>query len=283
MQSLLKVIDHSVSKELFELQWNNDLNCLETCPKPSIELIGEYYESDNYISHTDRNKTFIEKLYHLVRSYNLIWKRKIIEKHFEIEDKLVLDIGCGTGDFLEEMKNSGWKVKGVEPNEEARKIANSKISNNVIAPDQSLNGIETRFSCISMWHVLEHMYDPIKQAKEIADLLVKDGLAVIAVPNYKSWDANHYQSYWAAYDVPRHLWHFSKDSVVQLFESNGFELVKIYPMLMDSFYVSILSEKYKSSAFPLLKGLIKGFKSNMSARKTGEYSSLTYLFRKIDI
>ena len=276
----MKVKDHSVSKEEFELRWNDSLHCFETYPKPHPDHLPAYYSSEDYISHTDRKETLIERLYHLIRSYNIKWKESVINKHGMPKGAKLLDFGCGTGDFLNHMKFEGLEVFGVEPNDMAREIASSKLSENVF---ESLSSMDTfRFDCITMWHVLEHVYDPVEQSKELFSLLNKDGIAVIAVPNYKSWDADHYAAYWAAYDVPRHLWHFSKESVTSIFESNGFTLERIYPMKWDSFYVSVLSEKYKRSKFSFIKGILNGFFSNIYARRSGEYSSLTYVFRKTD-
>ena len=268
--------DHTVSSEKFDLVLDPEKQMLATFPKPDLENLPAYYKSQDYISHTDSRKTFIEKIYQQVKKHMLLRKLRWIEKKYPKKGS-ILDIGAGTGDFLNEAKKRGWKVHGIEPDAEARKRALEKGIN------LSVNSHKFRsekFDVITMWHVLEHVYDLKSQIIELEHLLKKNGLLVIAVPNYKSYDAQYYKEFWAAYDVPRHLWHFSQESFKPLFSGNGFKQTDLKPLIFDSFYVSLLSEKYKTGGSNFLKALSVGLKSNLKARSTKEYSSLVYFFRK---
>lgn len=268
--------DHTVTGETFQLLWDEEKEMLVTFPKPEKSELPGYYQSEDYISHTDSSKSYTDKIYQLVKKFMLKKKIGWIEKEFPDKGRL-LDIGAGTGDFLMEAKIKGWKINGVEPNEKARNQAKAK--NIKLAPDTS-NFKSEKFDVITMWHVLEHVYDLKSQIIELEHLLKKDGLLIIAVPNFKSFDAQHYKKYWAAYDVPRHLWHFSRGSFKHLLLGTGFEKVKTKPLLFDSIYVSLLSEKNKTGKPDFLKALYIGIKSNLKAINTSEYSSIAYFFRK---
>lgn len=250
-----------------------------TSPQPSEESIGKYYLSDKYISHTGGGKNLFDIIYLYARRVALKWKRRIVEKS-SIE-KTILDFGCGTGEFLEEMKTHGWATAGVEPSSIASASAKKKSARIY----QSLAEIHQQaFDAITLWHVLEHVHDLNGTLKKLRELLKKNGTIFIAVPNYESADAQSYQSHWAAYDVPRHLWHFSKNNMKQLLESNGFRLVEILPMKMDSFYVSLLSETYRypkhSNFVNLIKAFFMGLSSNRKAKKQTNFSSLIYIAKK---
>ncbi len=273
----LEVIDHSVSSESFQLLYNERLDMLETYPQPLPEDLGKYYQSEDYISHTDSKKNLLEKAYHLVRRFALKSKVKLVNKYSD-QGKLLLDIGCGTGDFLQQAKLNGWTVTGIEPNEKARAIANSKVNNAVLNSD-ALFELKGQFDVITLWHVLEHLPNLEDHIKEIKKLLKPKGTLVVAVPNFKSHDAKYYKEFWAAYDAPRHLWHFSKTSISKLFEKENIELVKIKPMYFDSFYVSLLSEKYKNAFMNPLRAFFVGFFSNIKAIGTKEFSSHIYILK----
>lgn len=270
---LQHVKDHSISKEEFTLiQYSEGL--LQTQPIP--ENLSQYYESENYISHTDANTSLVDKIYQFVKKINLASKFKIITK-YQSQPGKVLDIGCGTGDFLVYCKSKGWEVTGFEPSPKAASLAKSKQ----IQLAKNLQELpEASFDCITLWHVLEHVVDLEMQIATLKRLLKKDGLLIIAVPNYKSFDAQYYGSYWAAYDVPRHIWHFSKEAINRIFTQAGFRSLKFYPMWFDSFYVSLLSETYKKSKLKYIKSLGIGFWSNFKGLWTKEYSSHIYCFKK---
>ncbi|RSK41539.1 class I SAM-dependent methyltransferase [Mangrovimonas spongiae] len=275
----LTVKDHSVSGEEFQLFYNSEYDMLETYPQPKSEKLSEYYKSDNYISHTDAKRNLFEKVYHLVRSISLKRKLKLINS-FSNSEKNLLDIGCGTGDFLQTAIQHKWNAFGVEPNVQARTIANAKTNNQVFDVDKLQTFKNERFDVITLWHVLEHLPNLHFEIKTLSRLLKPDGRIVIAVPNFKSYDAKYYKNFWAAYDVPRHLWHFSQTSISTLFSKENMSIEKIYPMTFDAFYVSLLSEQYKTGSKNPLKAFWVGWQSNFKAKRSGEYSSLIYVLKK---
>jgi 2-polyprenyl-3-methyl-5-hydroxy-6-metoxy-1,4-benzoquinol methylase len=270
--------DHSVSGEEFKLLYNKELDMLETFPQPKPEKLSEYYQSEDYISHTDTRRNLLEKAYHLVRKMSLKRKLKLINS-FDSESKNLLDIGCGTGDFLETAFKANWKITGIEPNQQARAIANSKTNSSVFEIEHLANLEENSFDVITLWHVLEHLPNLEMHTKLFQHLLKPNGTLVIAVPNYKSYDAEHYKNFWAAYDVPRHLWHFSKTSISKLFQSVDLQLKEIKPMIFDAYYVSLLSEKYKSGFMNPIKAFWIGMRSNQKANRSKEYSSQIYILK----
>jgi 2-polyprenyl-3-methyl-5-hydroxy-6-metoxy-1,4-benzoquinol methylase len=271
----IKVKDHSVSKETFDLLFDEELQLLKTYPQPPLDELPSYYESEDYISHTDSKRTLFEKLYHLVKTNALKNKVTLITNENPSKGSL-LDIGAGTGDFLNQAKNNGWKCLGIEPNEKAKNIAIAKGVQFVT----TLDGLDDHsFDVITMWHVFEHVPDLEVQIKTLKRLLKPNGTIFIAVPNFKSFDAKHYKSFWAAYDVPRHLWHFSKISIQKLFNKENLKLKKVKPMWFDSFYVCLLSEKYKTGKMNFLKGFFYGFWSNCSGIMQNEYSSHIYIIK----
>jgi 2-polyprenyl-3-methyl-5-hydroxy-6-metoxy-1,4-benzoquinol methylase len=271
----IKVKDNSVSKENFELLLDEELQLLKTHPQPSLDILPKYYESEDYISHTDGKRSLFEKVYQIIKSYSLSKKVSLINSLHSQKGSL-LDIGVGTGDFLAKAKKSGWHTTGIEPNEKAKAIAISKG----VSFAQNLESIESHsFDVITMWHVLEHVPDLENQIKDLKRLLKPNGTIIIAVPNYKSFDAKYYGQFWAAYDVPRHLWHFSKTAIEKLFAKENIKLIKILPMIFDSFYVSLLSEKYKNGKMNFIKAFYIGLKSNLKAKGNLEYSSHIYVLK----
>ena len=271
----IKVSDHSVSKEPFDLLFNEEYEILKTHPQPSLEKLPSYYESEDYISHTDSKRTLFEKAYHLVKTNALKSKVNLISKLIA-QKGTVLDIGSGTGDFLMTAKNSGWKIKGIEPNSKAKQIA---VSKGVVFEDALENIADNSIDVITMWHVLEHVPNLEEQFSQLKRIVKPNGYIVIAVPNYKSFDAKYYKSFWAAYDVPRHLWHFSKTAIQKLSSDFDLQLEKVQPMWFDSFYVSLLSEKYKTGKMNFVKGFLIGFTSNMVGMFKKEFSSHIYIIK----
>ncbi len=284
--------DHTVSRETFGLYLDKEKELLITKPQPKKEDLGKYYESDAYISHTDSSKNVLEKTYQLAKNYAIKKKVRLIEKESFVKTNLqILDIGCGTGDFLKACKNKNWHVIGVEPNKNARVLAKNKLgileTTNLTYTDfkpkifDSIKSIEKnkQFDIISMWHVLEHIPDLENYITQLKKLLKPNGTLLIAVPNYKSFDAKHYKEFWAAYDVPRHLWHFSQKAISILFKKENLCVVKTIPMKLDSFYVSLLSEKIKNGKTKPVKAFLIGLLSNIKAMRSSEYSSLIYLIK----
>lgn len=268
--------DYTVTGKEFDLVFDEEREMLITTPRPDKSEISGYYQSQEYISHTDSNKTFFDKIYQKVKKYMLQKKLGWINKKMSAKGRL-LDIGAGTGDFLVEAEKQGWNIDGVEPSEAARAQAKLKGIKLQETTEKFTSG---SFDVITMWHVFEHVYDLRDQIVELEHLLKKGGLLIIAVPNFKSYDAQYYKEHWAAYDVPRHLWHFSQRSFKYLFSGTGFKHSDSRPLIFDSFYVSFLSEKYRTGKTRVLNPLWIGLRSNIKARSTSEYSSLAYFFRK---
>jgi 2-polyprenyl-3-methyl-5-hydroxy-6-metoxy-1,4-benzoquinol methylase len=274
LKTYLKVKDHSVSGETFELLYNPDYDILITHPQPSLDNLPRYYESPDYISHTDGKRSFFEKLYHFIKKIALSNKLKLINAHSN--QGALLDIGAGTGEFLSVAKNNGWNVTGIEPSPKAKAIAENKGVSFV----PNLDSISSQsFDVITMWHVLEHVPDLDHQINELKRIVKPNGTIIIAVPNFNSFDAKHYGKFWAAFDVPIHFWHFSKTAIQKLFKEKNLNLIDVLPMKFDSFYVSLLSEKYKSGKMNFIKAFFIGLKSNWKAKRNLEYSSHIYIFK----
>lgn len=265
-----------MSNEKFDLVYNKELDMLETTPVPSLDKLSSYYKSEEYISHTDASKTIFDKVYQFVKKINIKHKLNVINSLLK-EEKKLLDVGCGTGDFLAACKINGYNVCGIEPNNKANEIATKKIGKSVYKNLVDIN--ESEFDIITLWHVLEHVPNLEDYIIKIKNLLKPNGILIIAVPNFKSFDANYYKQYWAAFDVPRHLWHFSKTAIQKLFFKQQMRVINILPMKFDSFYVSLLSEKYKTGKSNFMKAFYVGFVSNLKALKTKEYSSLIYIIK----
>ena len=269
-----KAIDYSVSKETFDLHHNPEYDMLITFPKPSLEKLPSYYESDDYISHTDGKRSLFERLYQFIKGIALKNKLKLINAQSP-KGKL-LDIGAGTGDFLSVAKKDGWQTVGIEPSAKAKDIA---IKKGVSFAADLASLEDNSFDIITMWHVLEHVPNLEEYISELKRLLKPNGTIVIAVPNFKSYDAKYYGEFWAAFDVPRHLWHFSKTAIQKLFATQNIQLVAVLPMKFDSYYVSLLSEKYKNGSMNFFNAFWIGFKSNQYGKKKKEYSSHIYLLK----
>lgn len=268
--------DHLVSGEEFQIQETSINGILQTIPIPNQDEIGRYYDSESYISHTDSKANLVDKLYQIVKQHSIKKKYKTILK-LKSNTKTLLDIGSGTGDFLSASNHYNIGSIGTEPNEHARKLSIKK--GNIVVSD--LDQIkDKKFDVITLWHVLEHVYNPEQYLKNINALLEKDGLLLIAVPNYKSYDSNYYKNYWAAYDVPRHLWHFSRCGMKELLKQQNFRITKYKSLPFDSFYVSLLSEQNKNGSKNLIKAFFIGLISNLKAIKTKEYSSVLYIAQR---
>jgi 2-polyprenyl-3-methyl-5-hydroxy-6-metoxy-1,4-benzoquinol methylase len=273
----LKAKDYFLTMEGFTIQQCLSCKFLFTNPRPEKEEIGKYYRSESYISHSDSTKGLINKIYQTIRSKTLNEKASWIYNHKK--QGRVLDIGAGTGHFLNAMARKGYSVTGMEPEESARKIAKAQFDLILYNELESIPDEGDRYDVITLWHVLEHVHELDATLKRIRSLVSDAGILVVAVPNPESYDAQKYGKYWAAYDLPRHLYHFTRETITKTLKPYGFELSGSYPMKFDSYYVSMLSEKYKSGKTNYLKAVQKGFLSNFHARgKRLNYSSLTYIF-----
>lgn len=278
---LLTATDATASTETFIIQKCVPCGFAFTNPRPDKEHIGRYYKAETYISHSDSTRRLQDRLYQSVRRRTLEQKHKLIAKYHSSGS--ILDYGCGTGDFLAHMGKQGYSTTGVEPSPEARAHATKK---HALVPAANLNAIlpDTTFQVVTLWHVLEHIHDLEGTVSELTQKLAHGGLLVIAVPDRESWDAHHYAGDWAAWDVPRHLYHFRRADIRKLIGRHGLQLLRPMPMWFDAYYVSMLSEQHKGVPVfrSLIKGALYGLLSNLfavcSQRPT---SSTLYLAQKV--
>jgi SAM-dependent methyltransferase len=276
-----RCVDHFISKEVFEIYKCPSCSFEFTRDYPEETEIGQYYISDNYISHTDTSKGFSNKVYRMARGVMLRIKKRIIENATGLKKGSLLDIGSGTGHFAGTMKKAGWQVKAIEINEKARDSSISHFGLEIIDPERITTFEANSFDCITLWHVLEHFHDPFKLTSDIIRLLRPGGWCIIALPNCSSYDAEYYKSCWAAYDVPRHLWHFSPSTFRIFSEKTGFLIEKVRNLPLDVFYISILSERYRGSVPAFLTGMLKALLfALLSVFNKRKSSSLIYILRK---
>ncbi len=274
----LTCVDHTVSRETFHIVQCQSCGFKYTNPRPGEQNLGAYYQSEEYVSHSNTKKGFVNTTYQIVRKYTLLKKLQLLSKYYKTGN--VLDIGCGTGEFLNVCKQAKWNTTGIEPSPGARTMAIKNYTLNVLEESEIKNLPSENFDVITMWHVLEHIPKLNERIEDLKRLIKPNGIIIIAVPNCNSLDADIYKENWAAYDVPRHLYHFTPKDVEQLFNKHDLKLFKILPMAFDSFYISMLSEKIKSGKLNLVLAIWIGFRSNLSAIKTGKcYSSQIYIIR----
>ena len=271
----MKIKDHFLSLEIFEIKETEIPGILKTTPLP--ENLEKYYESKDYISHHQDSGGLKEKLYKFLQGFNLNYKRNILAKELH-RNANVLDYGCGAGEFLKFIEED-FTTFGFEPNESARNAALKKTSKTKIL-DVLISIENDSLDAITLWHVFEHIDNQSDILNLFHNKLKDNGLLIIAVPNHTSHDAKHYQEFWAAYDVPRHIYHFSKSGMEKLMNNKNWKIKNIKPLHLDSFYISMLSEKYKKSPIFWITGMIYGAISNFKAIKTGEFSSLIYIIEK---
>lgn len=272
--------DHTLSNEYFALTECTHCHFLATNPRPDDQSITHYYESPDYISHTATARGLMDACYLLVRQFRLRWKLRLIKQ--QKNKGTLLDFGCGTGEFLHYAQKKGWIVKGIEPSAAAGKKAHQLLGKSEHQIIEGLSELDNNlFDCITLWHVLEHVPNLDSTLQNLKAHLAPDGLIFVAVPNHQCEDARIYGENWAGYDVPRHLWHFSKTTMTQLLTNNKLKLKQIAPMRLDAYYVSLLSEKYRNNKkltlISALCALINGFRSNWNAKKELNYSSLIYI------
>jgi ubiquinone/menaquinone biosynthesis C-methylase UbiE len=273
--------DHFVSKKEFAVFQCSSCFFRFTQDYPEEADILQFYESESYISHSDSSEGISNKLYRLVRKIMLRIKRNLVMEITGLKTGSILDVGSGTGYFAAAMKKEGWSAEGIEINEKAREFSISHFGLEAGPPEKISSIRSGTYDCITLWHVLEHFHDPFKYFSEIYRLLKPDGFCIIALPNSCSYDAVHYKSHWAAWDVPRHLWHFSPETFWLFSDRTGFELVETRTLPLDVFYISSLSEKYKGSHLSFITGMTKAiwfaFLSFFNRRKS---SSMIYILRK---
>ncbi len=274
-------VDVTVSKKRFSIYKNLDNDLIFTWPRPLESEIGDYYEAEDYISHSDTNSGLFNKLYQNVRMFTLKNKVNLVSKYANTGKRL-LDIGCGIGAFLNQAKQSGFSVTGIEPSLKARTIAKDKYNLDVFDSYFLEEIPKESQDIVTMWHVLEHVYDLKATIHALQNVLKTKGKAVIAVPNANSYEASIYNFDWAGYDVPRHLYHFTPKFLESTFLSNGFKLIHKEIMPFDPFYVCLLSEKIKTGKIRYITGFWNGFRSFIKGKKdTNQGTSLIYIFEKI--
>ena len=281
IQYIFKAKDYTVSNELFPVWECKSCSFRFTQDVPSQDAIGRYYQSENYISHSDTQEGLINKLYHSIRKITISSKTQLLKSVSGLSTGKVLDIGCGTGAFLHSMKQAGWEITGLEPDDTARKNAETLHQVFPLPSHELFNLEKGHYDVITMWHVLEHVHQLHEYINQCKLLLKENGALIIAVPNYTSGDANSYKEFWAAYDVPRHLYHFSPASMKTLVSQHGMKVQQMKPMWYDSFYVSMLSEQCKHGKGNNLNAGIVGLWSNVKALfNTARCSSVIYIIRK---
>ena len=281
INAVLSAKDYTVSGKSFSIWQCADCSARLTQDAPAIDSIGDYYKSENYISHTNTSKGLINRLYQIIRRKTLKQKRKFVCKITGKKEGVLLDVGSGIGAFVNEMKQNRWQVTGLEPDAEARKTAKEIFNCELKDTNEFFHLPENFFDVITLWHVLEHIHDLQNYLQKLKKLLKTNGRLVIAVPNYTSFDASVYKEYWAAYDVPRHLYHFSPLAIKSLIKKIGMEIIGQKPMWFDSFYISLLSSKYKNRKANWLAAFIVGIRSNLKAMSDKKKcSSLIYIIKK---
>lgn len=272
--------DYTHSHQQFYIQRCEACHLLLTNPRPDQTTIGKYYKSEEYISHTGKTNSLFDWIYLRARTFTLKWKQNIITSRKP--QGRILDYGCGTGEFVNQMAQNNWEALAIEPSDEARiKALQLSKSSNLSVYKTIAELPEKKFDVITLWHVLEHVPHPDQLIHHLKKKLNEDGLIFVAVPNYTSYDAAHYKNHWAAYDVPRHFWHFAPNHMAQLLTNSKLKLKETLPMKLDAYYVSLLSEKYRNNSkhswVTPIKAILTALKSNAKARKTLNYSSLIYI------
>lgn len=282
LKNFIECVDYTVSKNKFTVVQCASCGFRFTNPRPEEAEAGKYYQSEDYISHSDTRKGLINSLYHYARKFTLKKKLKLVASVSKKQGGSLLDLGCGTGAFLNTCKENGWNVQGIEPSADAREFAKKAYGltlNDVNTWDRIA---ENSLNVVTAWHVLEHVYKLKEEANQVKRALTNDGTFIVALPNCSSADAQFYGPYWAAYDVPRHIWHFTPADVKRFFEQQGFTLESVLPMPWDAYYICMLSEKYKMGSVNYGRALVHGWTSNHNAKKNPHtWSSQIYILKPV--
>ena len=265
--------DYLVTHESFFVE-EKEKGISFTHPVIADEEIDKYYNTTAYLSHSS-NKTLISFFFDLFS--NIMVKKKTSFMLGLGGVSAYLDYGCGIGKLISSMNKKGVASYGYDTSSLAISVCNNKSLN----ASSNLDDLPNKYDLISFWHSLEHVSDYTKVLKKTKKMLSKNGTMVVALPNYDSFDAKFYSKFWAAYDTPRHRVHFTKKGFIKAASQLGFEVVKTKPLFLDSFYISMMSEKYKQSLFYFLKGLFIGALSNLFFFFTKQASSHTYVLKNL--
>lgn len=230
---------------------------------PCATAIKRYYHAQHYVSHNETRAGLINFLFHQVRFITLRQKRKLVQRYTRMKIGMHLDYGAGSGAFVHHMEQAGWNSIGMEPDAGARETALRRYNVSVYDAADDAIILPGTYNAITLWHVLEHVHALHETVEKLKNALAPGGRLFIAVPNYTAADARYYGAYWAAYDVPRHLYHFSPAAMQELLQLHQLQLLDMRPMWFDSFYVSLLSEKYRKGN--MLNAVWQGFLSNLKA------------------
>lgn len=271
------------SDETFDIQQCVDCGFIFTNPRPKLEEIGKYYNAEGYMSHQSHSKGFVQSIYRYARNFMKRKKLKIIQEQIQKNDNFnLLDFGCGTGDFLHFIKQNNIHAEGIEPDEKARNVAKTVNHLEVFSIEEMSKIEHEKYDVITLWHVLEHIYNLNEQIDYFYKWLKPDGILVIAVPNIESYDARRYQQYWDGLDVPRHIYHFSQKNLLQIMQNHHFRISQKYPLVLDAYYVSMRSEWHlgTNKLLAYIKAVFIGFWSNIKAKNQTQYSSIIYIFDK---
>lgn len=283
IKEVLKATDYTVSGTEFAIWECAACRLRFTQDVPDAQHIGPYYKSEEYISHTDTSKGLINRIYRRVRRTTLRQKLRLVQAATGRSTGRALDVGCGTGAFLNALQSAGWEARGLEPDDDARALAIRQYGLDVQETSALYRLPAASFDLITLWHVLEHVHDLQGYLAQLKNLLAPGGKLVIAVPNYTSSDAATYGRYWAAYDVPRHLYHFAPESIRALVQRHRLQVLAERPMWFDSVYISLLSSRYRFGQTHWLGATMAGLRSNLGALANKERcSSLTYIIGKAD-
>ncbi len=278
--SVFDVIDQLVSRDSFTLLECKKCGCRLTNGAPDIASSPQYYQSENYISHSNTSTGLINRIYQLVRKQTLRQKVKWVERSTGQSGGRILDVGSGTGAFVAALRKAGWQADGLEPDATARMVAQDDFGVALLDIDRLFTLPAASFDAITLWHVLEHVHGLNEYMQQFHRLLRPGGSLLIALPNHTSLDAAHFGKWWAAYDVPRHLYHFSPRSIEILSQQHRFSLRSMRPMWYDAFYIALLSHQHKTGNSRWLASILVGLRSNLAAyRRKDRASSLVYELR----
>ena len=274
-------IDFTVSKESFILLRCPQCGVVFTSNPPKESETIRYDTLDLKLKLGDSPRGLTDKLYYYVRHRMLRKKASIVESQSYRTGGTLLNYGAKTGYFSHYMERRGWKVTSIEKYHEERQFSLETFHHRMYDVSEMDRLTPETFDVITLWHVFEHCYNPNGLLNRFYRLLRPGGILLIACPNICSTDAMHYGANWAAYNVPRHLWHFNPTSLSNLLNKHGFTLMHRQKLSYDCFYISVLSEKNKNSKMPFLRGMWFGMRCwFISLARLDKSSSLVYVFRK---